>query len=431
MFANGCGSRVVWGLILVLPLGALSAFGAEPDWPRWRGPAGDGHSTDTGVPVHWDARSVVWRAPLKGRGQSSPVIWGERIFLTTALEDGRQRLVFGVDRKSGKVLWEQVAWTGTPEKTHPMNGWASSTCATDGERVVAFFGRGGIHCYTVEGRPLWSRDLGPFEGPWGTAASPAIVGDLVVQNCDAEQEAFLVALDKRTGRTVWRTPREAPERGGWSTPVLVRAGGRDELVLNGAKAVTAYDPATGKPLWWCKSFNGRGEPTATPGHGLVFLVNGLQGDLYAVRPGGDGDVTKTRMAWHTPRRGGRDQPSPIVVGDYVLVMNMGGIVTCYEAATGKERGKERLAGKFSSSPIAAGGRAYFQSDEGTTYVLEPGPALKVVARNELGAPAEENFRASLTPSGGQVFSRSDRALYCIGGRPGKPVSGNGSDRRQD
>src|SRR5207237_624092 len=157
----------------------------------------------------------------------------------------------------------------------------------------------GVHAYNVDGKPLWSRDLGRFAGPWGTAASPILVGDLVIQNCDAEEEAFLIALDKRTGKQVWRTPRDVPERGGWSTPVLVKSGGRAELVLNGAKAVTAYDPATGKPLWFCKSFNGRGEPTATPGHGLLFMVNGLQGDFYAVRPGGEGDVTKSHMAWHT------------------------------------------------------------------------------------------------------------------------------------
>jgi outer membrane protein assembly factor BamB len=196
----------------------------------------------------------------------------------------------------------------------------------------------------------------------------------------------------------------------------VQAGSRQELVLNGANAVIAYDPATGKQLWSCKSFNGRGEPTATPGHGLLFLINGLPGDIYAVRPGGEGDVTRAHMAWHTPRRSGRDQPSPLVVGDYIVVMNMGGIATCYEAKTGKELGKERVTGKFSSSPIAAAGRAYFQNDDGMTFVLEPGPTMKIVARNALGVGAGESFRASLSPSAGQIFSRSDRALYCIGSR---------------
>jgi outer membrane protein assembly factor BamB len=398
---------------------ALPALPADANWPQYRGPHGDGHSTEASVPVDWDAHSVVWKADLKGRGQSSPVVWGERIFLTTALENGKQRLVFCLDRKDGKLLWERVAWHGIPEKSHEMNGWATPTCATDGERVYAFFGRGGLHAFTVDGKPRWSRDLGKFEGPWGTAASPILAGDLVVQNCDAEKEAFLLAVDRRTGKTVWKTPRTVPDRGGWSTPVLVQTGDRQEIVLNGAKAVTAYDPATGKVLWSCKSFNGRGEPTATPGRGLVFMVNGLRGDLYAVRPGGSGDVTASHMAWHTPRRGDRDQPSPIVVGPYLLVANMAGITTCYEADTGKELWKERLLGKFSSSPIAASGRAYFQNEAGVTYVIEPGPKGKVVSRNSMDGPAEEVFRASLTPSAGQVFARSDRALYCIGARPSR------------
>jgi outer membrane protein assembly factor BamB len=238
----------------------------------------------------------------------------------------------------------------------------------------------------------------------------------VIQNCDAENDAFVVAVDKRTGATVWKTPREVPERGGWSTPVLIKAGGRDELVLNGAKEVTAYDPATGKPLWSCKSFVGRGEPTATLGNGLLYIVSGLRGDMYVVRPGGSGDVTKTHMVWHAPRRGGRDQPSPIVIGKYVLVADMTGITTCYEGDTGKELWKERLNGKFSSSPIAAGGLAYFQDEAGVTSVIEPGPKMKLVARNELPASDDEIFRASLTPAAGQMFSRSDQMLYCIGRR---------------
>src|SRR5262249_50578914 len=214
---------------------------------------------------------------------------------------------------------EKEAWTGTPEASHAQNGWASACCATDGERVVAFFGKGGIHCYSVDGKPLWSRDLGTFPGQWGTAASPIIVGDLVIQNCDAQGASSIVALNKNSGQEVWRTARSAPERGGWSTPVLVQAGDHQELVLNGETAVTAYDPLTGKVLWTCKSFAGRGEPTITPGRGLVFMVNGLRGDMYAVRPGGNGDVTRSHMAWHTPRRGGRDQPSPIVIRKYLIL----------------------------------------------------------------------------------------------------------------
>jgi outer membrane protein assembly factor BamB len=401
--------------VLALSVGSAGA-GSEDNWPNWRGPHFDGHAAKGTWPSQWDAKSIVWQVPLKGRGQSSPVVWGERIFLTTALENGRERIVFCLDRKNGNLLWERSAWTGAPEKVHKMNGWATATCATDGEHVVAFFGRGGLHGYKVDGTHLWSRDLGRFEGPWGTSASPIIVGNLAIQNCDAEVEAYLLAVDVRTGKTVWRTPREAPDKGGWSTPVLVGAAGRQELVLNGAKAVTAYDPNSGKILWSCKSFNGRGEPTATPGAGLVFLVNGLKGDMYAVRPGGSGDVTGSSMAWHAPRKGGRDQPSPILIGNYLIVATMDGLATGYEATTGKALWTERLDGTFTSSPIAAGGLAYFQSDAGVTYVLQPGPSVKLVSRNTLPSAADELFRASLTPSAGQILSRSDRTLYCIGAK---------------
>lgn len=392
----------------------VCASQADFHWPGWRGPEGNGHSRETNLPTKWAANSIVWKVPLKGRGQSSPVVWGDRIFLTTALDDGKQRLVFALDRRNGKQLWEQVAWTGTPEKSHNMNGWATATCCTDGERVVAFFGKGGLHCYSVDGKALWSRtDLGPFEGPWGTAACPLIVGDLVIQNCDSVDDPYLLGVDKKTGKTTFKTPRPKSQRGGWSTPVLVDAKGHKELVLNGESAVVGYDPVSGKELWTCKPFNGRGEPTATPGNGLVFMVNGLQGDIYALRPGGSGDVTKSHMAWHTPRKGGRDQPSPILVGNFLTVLTMDGMATGYAADTGKELWKERLQGRFTSSPIAAGGLVYFQNEGGQTYVLEPGSTLKMIARNDLGAPKSEIFRASLTPCQGQIFARSDQTLYCI------------------
>lgn len=409
--------RCPW-VLSCLALSFLPALShADGDWPRWRGAAGTGHSDEKNIPVRWDAQSVVWKTMLPGNGQSSPIIWGERIFLTSALDKGKKRLVLCVERTSGKILWQHEAWSGTPEPSHGMNGWASASCATDGVHVVAFFGKGGLHCYTVEGKHLWSRDLGSFPGTWGTSASPVIVGDLVIQNCDAAGEASLVGLDKSTGKTLWQTPRGTPVRGGWSTPVLVQVGAREELVLNGEKQVTGYDPASGKELWSCKSFIGRGEPTVFPGKELLYVVNGQPGDIYAVRPGGSGDVTKSHMAWHTPRKGGRDQPSPIVVGKYLMVMDMQGLATCYEAASGKELWKERLNGEFSSSPIAANGLVYFQNEAGETFVVEPGPTLKVVAENTVGAGAGEIFRASLTPSRGHIFSRSQTHLYCIAPSP--------------
>lgn len=391
---------------------------ADGNWPRWRGPDGTGHTADPAIPAKWDAKSVVWKTPLKGHGQSTPVIWGERIFLTTAMDKGKERVVFCVDRNNGKILWEQVAWKGEPEKSHPMNGWASATCGTDGEGVYAFFGKGGLHGYSVEGKHLWSRkDLGTFEGPWGTAACPILFGDLVIQNCDAADKAYLLAVDRKSGKTVWQTPRETPLKGGWSTPILIKGDGWQELVLNGETAIIGYDPATGKQLWKCKSFIGRGEPTPAWGNGMLYVVNGLRGDIYSVkRPGGAGDITQSHMAWHTPRKEDRDQPSPILVGNFLTVTSMKGTVTGYDAMNGKELYKGRIEGAFSSSPIAANGLVYFQSDAGETYVLKPGAKMELVAKNTLGAESGEVFRSSLTPSDGQIFTRSDKFLYCIGQR---------------
>ncbi len=383
---------------------------ADANWPGWRGPRGDGHTAESGLPTRWDASSVVWKTALKGSGQSSPTIWGDRIFLTTALDRGKQRLVFCVSAGDGRLLWEKVAWTGEPEKSHVMNGWASATCATDGEVVVAFFGKGGLHSYSVDGQPLWSRDLGPFEGPWGTAASPVIVGDLVIQNGDSDRDAFLEAFDRKTGKTVWRRLR--PDHRGWSTPILVQREGREQLVLNGHTGVTAYDPATGEELWFTENSAGRGEPTVTPGPDFLYVVCGLGGNMYALR--WPGAATPPPVAWTARRRGGRDLPAPIVVGPYVMVSMLSGIVTCYDAKTGKEHWKERLGGQFSSSPIAIGGLVYHQSEAGETVVIEPGPSLRIVARNSLGAAPGELFRASLTPLGGRIYSRSTTHLYCIG-----------------
>jgi outer membrane protein assembly factor BamB len=400
---------------LLLFSACATTFVMADDWPGWRGPAGNGHSKETNLPTKWDAKSVLWKKALPGEGQSSPVIVGDRIFLTTALENGKKRVVLCVDRKSGNILWQREAWAGVPEKSHDMNGWASATCACDGERVIAFFGKGGLHCYSVDGEKLWSRDLGPFTGPWGTSACPLIVGDLVVQNCDATTNAFLLAVNKKTGKDVWKTSRPDLPKGGWSSPVLIDAGTRKEIVLNGETHVVGYEPDTGEVLWKCKAFNGRGEPTVTPGNGLVYVINGLPGDIYAVKTGGTGDVTASNIVWHTPRKGGRDQPSPIVVGNYLLAADMEGVLTCYDSGSGKSLWKERLRdAKFTASPIAANGLAYFLSEAGETFVIEPGPALKLVAENSVGGKKTDFFRASPTPSGGQIFLRSRSHLYCIG-----------------
>ncbi|HMF11241.1 MAG TPA: PQQ-binding-like beta-propeller repeat protein [Gemmataceae bacterium] len=408
--------RTLFAATLFIVAGlSLAIARGESNWPRWRGPRQDGHTAETNLPVKWTSADLAWKTPLPGIGQSSPIIWGDRILLTAALEKGKERIVFCVDRNSGKIVWQHSAWKGQPEPSHILNGWASASCVTDGEVVVAFFGRGGLHAYTVDGKHLWSRDLGPFEGPWGTAASPIMVDDVVIQNCDSDENAYLIALDKRTGKEIWRTRRRNYR--GWNTPIVVNAGRRRELVVNGHEGVQAYDPATGRELWFCKSAVGRGEPTITPAGDALCVVNGLTGgEIYCVRPGGSGDVTESHMTWHTPRRGARDTPSPIVVGDYVMVCDMKGLATCYSANDGHIYWKERLSGEYSSSPIAANGLVYVTNEAGKTLVIKPGPSLEIVAENELIAGKDEIFRASPTPCDGQIFLRSTTVLYCLGRR---------------
>lgn len=404
-------------MIACLILAALCAqTPSASNWPGWRGPRADGHSAEKDLPQRWTEESVTWKTPLPGKGQSSPVLWGERIFLTTALEKGRQRVLFCVDRKTGKIEWEKVVWTGEPEPSHEMNGWASATCAVDEERVYAFFGRGGgLHCTTHAGAPVWSANLGAFEGPWGTAACPVLAGDLVIQNCDADKEARLVAFDKKTGKEAWSTPRYSSR--GWSTPVLIDAGSRKELVLNGHIGVTAYAPETGKELWNCRCDEGRGEPTVTPAGGLLYVANGLSGGgLYVIRPGGSGDVTASHRVWMSPRTT-RDTPSPIVIGSTILLMSLKpDLLSAYDAASGKELWKQRVGGQVSASPVSYDGLAFLILENGETIVVDPKSEEHIVARNKVGAVKGELFRATLTPSDGQVFIRSDRTLYCIGKR---------------
>ena len=412
-------SRIFTVLIASSSLCVL-AGSAEPssqaNWSRFRGPDGTGSSSDTNVPTKFDADDLVWHTELPVRGHSSPIVWGERIFLTGATQKGDsvERHVLCLARDSGRLLWDQVATTGEGELLHKMNSWATPSCATDGERVVAFFGAGGLHCFDHSGRLIWSRELGGFPGRWGVGASPIFVDDMVIQNCDAEGDSFLVAVDRRNGKDVWRTPRESKPRGGWSTPIVIQADGRRELILNGEFGVDAYEPGTGKPLWNCKGFNGRGTPVPAWGDGRLYAVNGKSGDVYAIRPGGSGDVTASHMEWHTDRRGGRDLPSPVLVDDCLVVVNMTGIVTGYDAKTGRELWKERLGGNYSGSPVVAGGLVYLLAENGDVNVIDAGERFELIARNSIAQNSDEVFRSSIAISDGQLLIRSDQRLYCVG-----------------
>jgi len=401
-------------LLLLLSFGVVT--GLAENWHQFRGPTGMGVAEGE-VPTRWSKRSVAWKTELPGEGQSSAVNWGPKLFVTAASNEGDTRTLLCLDKVSGEIIWQREVSSDRKESQHKMNSWATPSAVTDGERVVAFFGPAGIHCYDMGGEKLWSADLGQFPGDWGVAASPVILGDQVVQNCDALGPSRLVALDKKTGKITWETKRDDKPRGGWSTPVLIKGKTKTQLVLNGEFGAKGYDPAKGKELWFCKSFNGRGSPVPFHAHGLVYVVNGKPGDIYVVNPNdASGNVTKTHMAWHAKRNGGRDLPSPAVVGDYVLVTAMGGVTTCYDAKTGKTHWVDRLEGAFSGSPLIANGLIYIQSESGVTYVIRPSKeGLDVVSRNDLGSDKSEIFRATLSPIDGKVYTRSQSILYCLKG----------------
>lgn len=386
------------------------------NWNTFRGPTGMGNA-DGKVATKWSSDSVKWEINLPGTGQSSPVNWGNRLYITTASGGGSVRSVLCLDGDKGTIIWRKDIKCSTPEGVHKMNSHATPSCATDGERVIAFFGPAGLHCFDAEnGKNLWSKeDLGDFPGEWGIAGSPVLLGDAVIQNCDSMGPSYLLAVDKKSGKTLWKTKRETKPRGGWSTPIIIDTGKRKEIVLNGEFGVKGYSTETGEELWFCKSFNGRGSPIPYYANGLVYTVNGKPGDIYVVKPGGSGDVTKTHMAWHAKRKGGRDLPSPAVIGDYCIVTAMGGTTCCYDAKNGELIWADRLQGAFSGSPLVANGLYYVQSESGTTYVIKPGKTMEVVSQNSIPAKQGEIFRATLSPIGDNIYIRSSSTLYCVKG----------------
>ena len=280
--------------------------------------------------------------------------------------------------------------------------------------MLLSLGPAGMHCFDTDGKKIWELKLGDFPGSWGAAASPIIINGIVYQNCDSMGPSRLIAISLETGKILWNTPRVEKPRGGWSTPVCITANKRKQLILNGEYGVRGYDINNGKELWFCKGFNGRGSPIPFYGNGLLYVVNGKPGDLYAVSPKGLGDVTKSHLKWHAKRNGGRDLPSPAMLNDMVLVTSMSGVITCYDAKNGKTHWIDRLQGAFSGSPIVTSKHYYIQSESGTTYVILPNKKnLKIISQNKISDDVEEIFRATLSPIDGKIYTRSNKFLYCI------------------
>ncbi len=361
-------------------------------WPRWRGPSGQGLVPNGSYVDRWTATSPVkWKLALPGRANSSPIVWGNQIFVTTAQDNGRRLSVIAVNRATGAKAWETFVPTSGTEWVHMKNGYASATPATDGERIYASFGRHGLVALDLSGKIVWHRKFGAINNYHGPAGSPIVYKDRVFLYQDhegtAEQSAFVAAFDARTGRTLWQTPRR--ETVGWGTPIVITTGTRDELVVSSQSRVAAYDPDSGRELWTVRGNTYEVIPTPVVGHGLVFCSSGRAGPTFAIRPGGSGDVSSTHVAW-SAARGSPFVPSGILVGDLLYLVNdMQSILTVYEAATGTLVYQNRLGVAmregFSASPVAVNGKLFFTNDEGQTFVVEAGRAFKQLHVNELGA----------------------------------------------
>lgn len=383
-------------------------------WPRWRGPSGQGLATGGGYPDTWSpTENVLWKVAVPGRGNSSPIVWGDRIFVTTGYDSGQRLSLLAFNRVDGRLLWQTFAPAGrTGFRTHQKNGHASATPATDGERVYVSFGPRGLFAFDMEGKVAWQRDLGPMDNYHGAAGSPLLYKNRIILYQDQASGSFIAAFDTRTGQQVWRTARNASV--GWGTPIAVRVGDHDEIIVNGQGSVRAYDPERGTERWRCNGTTFEVIPTPVVGYGMVFCASGRAGPTLAIRPGGSGDVTATHLAWSTPR-GSPFVPSPVLYGEHLYTINdMASIVTNFDAVTGKLlwQGRLGVANRegFSASPVAVDGKVYFTNDDGETFVLRAGPKFELLHVNRIG----ERTLASPALVSGRWYIRTEGHLLAIG-----------------
>lgn len=387
-------------------------------WPRWRGPSGQGQVEGTNYVDTWSRTdNVKWRTPVPGRGHSSPVVWGDYIFLTTA-RDEAELFMLAFNRTDGRLLWETAVPTPLGvEHTYWKNSKASATPTTDGDLVYASFGTHGIAAFDFTGRLVWHRQFGRIDNYHGTAGSPVLYKDRVFLYQDhrrtSDTGAFVAAFDKKTGETLWWTERT--QTVGWGTPIVIDAGARDELIVNSQQLVQAYDPETGRELWRVRGMLREVIPTCVVGHGLVFCSSGRAGPTFAIRPGGSGDVTDTHVVWSSPK-GSPFVPSGILHGDLLYLVNdMQSILTVYVAKTGEVAYQGRLGQAvregFSASPVAVGNKLFFTNDMGQTFVVEAGPEFRLLHVNELDA----QVIASPALVDNVWYWRTDAELLAIGG----------------
>ncbi len=433
---RGVARRVC--VVMTFVAAALGGGAAEANWPEFRGPRGDGTSTATNLPLHWsEQQNIKWQTPTHGRAWSSPVIWDQQIWMTTATTNGHELFAICVDRDSGKIVRDLKLFdVEKPQYAHPFNTYASPTPAIEAGRVYVTFGAPGTACLdTQTGQVLWSRRDLECNHFRGAGSSPILYGDLLILNFDGSDHQFVVAFDKQTGRTRWQTKRSIdfqdlgpdgqPEMGGdyrkaFATCRVVPLDGQPTLLSQGSKALYAYEPLTGAGLWRVEertSYSGSTRPVA--GHGLVFVPSGFSsGQVLAIQPGRRGEVldVKTgtpgdrelRIAWRDKRNAPK-KPSLLLLGDLLYAIEDNGTATCWEARTGKVVWSERIGGHYSAAPLAAGGRIYLFSEEGKATVIAAGREFKQLAENQLG----DGFMASPAVSGNALYLRSRTQLYRI------------------
>jgi outer membrane protein assembly factor BamB len=426
---------LAWPLALVWAgQAALADSAADRFWPQWRGPLATGVAPQADPPVTWSETSnVKWKTPIPGEGNATPIVWDNRIFILSAIGTGKQPsapvapnapneiyqwVVLCLDRAQGKVLWQRTAREEAPhEGRQENNTFASASPVTDGQLLLAYFGSRGLHCYDFDGNLKWEKDFGKMKTRmgFGEGASPALSGDTVVVNWDTEGDDFIVALDKQTGRELWRTPRD--EATGWSTPLILEVNGQKQVVVNATKKVRSYDLGTGKEIWSCSGQTANAIPSPVAADGMVYLTSGFRGNaLQAIRLGRAGDLTGSDAIVWSHNQGTPYVPSPLLTDNFLYLMQGNdAIVSCFNAASGEMYfDRERLEAIHSvyASPVSAKDRVYILSREGTCVVLKKGPKAEVLAVNKLDDDTHHTD-ASMALVDKEAFIRTPHNLYCI------------------
>lgn len=399
----------------------LASLTHADDWPEFRGPTGQGIVPTGTLPTTWiKDKNVAWTQQIPGKGWSSPVVAGGRVYLTTALssENGDQSLrALCLDAAKGNILWQKEIFQQHNEQApsiHSKNSHASPTPLVHDGKLFVHFGHQGTACLDRDGKILWRNTTNRYAPVHGNGGSPIVVDDLLVFSCDGGDKRFVVALNIVDGKTRWKTPRtvQVAKKFSFSTPLLIEVGGRKQIISPGSNAVCAYDPADGKEIWRVRYDGYSVVPRPVYGHGLLFLSSGYDRPiLLAIRADGKGDVTDTHVVWKT-NKAAPLSPSPLLVGDELYTVSDGGVASCLDARTGEVHWRERLGGNYSASPLFAGGKLYFQSEQGMGVVVQAGKEFKLVAKNSL----DERSLASPAAADGALFIRTETRLYRIGPR---------------